>query len=110
MVCQFRTGPRDCWTFRCTVQEASGLRRSNSEPALCKVDDSLPCDLGLKEGLDRHETGTCKPCSFFFFKEDGCRRGSSCKFCHFCSEDTARRQKRNSQRKARAVRRRAVAA
>lgn len=23
---------------------------------------------GLKEGLDRHETGTCKPCSFFFFK------------------------------------------
>ena len=38
-------------------------------------------------------------------QEDGCRQGAFCKFCHLCSEDRARHQKRSCQRKARAVKR-----
>eukprot|EP00435_Cladocopium_sp_Y103_P021237 s3100_g5.t1 len=94
--------------FSDSEEEATGVRRRNSEPALWPA----PCTnvtfsalKGMGEQLVAHATGNCKPCSFFFFKEDGCRRGNSCSFCHLCSEDTARRQKRSGQRKARAVKR-----
>lgn len=32
-----------------------------------------------------HACGTCVPCSFFALREDGCRHGDACPFCHLCS-------------------------
>jgi len=31
-----------------------------------------------------HERGECNPCAYFHYKEDGCRQGEDCIFCHFC--------------------------
>ncbi|CAE8655204.1 unnamed protein product [Polarella glacialis] len=41
-----------------------------------------------------HRLGTCRPCSYYVFKTDGCRNGSGCQFCHLCTfEDVTRHRK-----------------
>ncbi|OLQ14822.1 hypothetical protein AK812_SmicGene1030 [Symbiodinium microadriaticum] len=32
-----------------------------------------------------HAQGKCTPCRYFRFREDGCRQGSACSFCHLCT-------------------------
>lgn len=32
-----------------------------------------------------HLQGKCTPCRYFRFREDGCRQGDSCPFCHECT-------------------------
>jgi len=48
----------------------------------------------LYEKAMAHEHGECRPCAFFLYKEDGCRWGDSCSFCHLCpkGEIKARRK------------------
>ena len=48
--------------------------------------------------LQQHEAGRCKPCRFFALRSNGCSRGSSCPFCHFCSGEAARRDHRKASR------------
>jgi len=55
---------------------------------------------------ERHIMGTCRPCSYFHFKEDGCRNGDSCEFCHLCTTEEARRKKQANKRIARNARER----
>mmetsp|Transcript_51212 Transcript_51212/g.94745 ORF Transcript_51212/g.94745 Transcript_51212/m.94745 type:complete len:287 (+) Transcript_51212:80-940(+) len=49
-----------------------------------------------------HERGECRPCAFFLYKDDGCRWGDSCSFCHLCpkGEIKARRKMRYASRRA----------
>jgi len=58
-----------------------------------------------EEKLVAHRQGICKPCGYYFFKEDGCRLGDSCEFCHLCTIDEVKNRKRNSKREARAMKR-----
>jgi len=57
-----------------------------------------------------HETGACRPCAYFSLKGDGCRRGDNCEYCHFCSMDDVKDQKRSVKREARAQKRVAASA
>ena len=34
-----------------------------------------------------HAAGLCKPCRFFTMREEGCKHGEACPFCHICSCD-----------------------
>lgn len=43
----------------------------------------------------------CTPCSFHFFKEDGCRWGDNCFYCHWCTEAECRVNLRRTRRVAR---------
>eukprot|EP00933_Yihiella_yeosuensis_P031163 TRINITY_DN2471_c0_g1_i1.p1 TRINITY_DN2471_c0_g1~~TRINITY_DN2471_c0_g1_i1.p1 ORF type:complete len:245 (-),score=49.85 TRINITY_DN2471_c0_g1_i1:840-1574(-) len=52
-----------------------------------------------------HELGKCKPCSYFYFKADGCRRGDDCQFCHICSLDEVKAKKRQSKKELKNVKR-----
>jgi len=45
-----------------------------------------------------HSSGKCKPCAFLF-KEEGCRTGVSCQYCHLCQPGEKKRRKK--ERKAR---------
>ena len=54
-----------------------------------------------------HQLGNCKPCSYYYFKDDGCRNGDSCEFCHFCSPAAVKENKRQLKRDARRERRQA---
>mmetsp|Transcript_3754 Transcript_3754/g.8573 ORF Transcript_3754/g.8573 Transcript_3754/m.8573 type:complete len:282 (+) Transcript_3754:2-847(+) len=42
-----------------------------------------------------HLEGRCKPCAYFYYKQDGCRRGDRCQFCHLCTRGEIRRRKKD---------------
>mmetsp|Transcript_54578 Transcript_54578/g.127627 ORF Transcript_54578/g.127627 Transcript_54578/m.127627 type:complete len:176 (-) Transcript_54578:193-720(-) len=56
-------------------------------------------------GSEKHAIGECRPCAWFW-KPLGCRSGSSCTYCHLCTQD-AFEQKAAARKKARAARWRA---
>jgi len=41
-----------------------------------------------------HERGECKPCAYFQHKQDGCRQGEDCPFCHLCSPEALKERKK----------------
>merc|ERR1740121_374575 len=43
---------------------------------------------------DAHAMGTCRPCAYFWQKDDGCRWGAGCEFCHLCDRDAIKRKKK----------------
>lgn len=43
---------------------------------------------------ERHLVGQCSPCAYFCHKEDGCRWGTDCKFCHMCPSDEIKKRKK----------------
>jgi hypothetical protein len=67
-------------------------------------------DLSLLSLDELHLRGKCKPCAYFHTKDDSCRRGAECEFCHLCpaGEVKVRKQmkikaKKVQQRAARAL-------
>lgn len=36
---------------------------------------------------EMHRLGQCRPCGYFAFKADGCRKGGDCTRCHICTSD-----------------------
>lgn len=56
----------------------------------------------------KHELGLCQPCSYFNFKEDGCRNGDQCNFCHICSTEEAKQQKKIRKKRSRMEKTRAA--
>jgi len=41
-----------------------------------------------------HDSGTCHPCAYFYQKEDSCRLGMECKFCHICPPEAVKQHKK----------------
>lgn len=60
------------------------------------------------QGWRKHELGLCQPCSYFNFKEDGCRNGDQCNFCHICSTAEAKEQKKLRKKRSRMEKTRAA--
>eukprot|EP00930_Biecheleria_cincta_P104032 TRINITY_DN9617_c0_g1_i1.p1 TRINITY_DN9617_c0_g1~~TRINITY_DN9617_c0_g1_i1.p1 ORF type:complete len:340 (+),score=70.39 TRINITY_DN9617_c0_g1_i1:103-1122(+) len=56
----------------------------------------------------KHDLGLCQPCSYFNFKEDGCRNGDQCNFCHICSTEEAKEQKKLRKKRSRMEKTRAA--
>lgn len=52
-----------------------------------------------------HERGECRPCAYFWQKEDGCRLGDECVFCHSCDSEALKRLKKQKRQKMRLNRR-----
>eukprot|EP00929_Paragymnodinium_shiwhaense_P015055 TRINITY_DN12305_c0_g3_i1.p2 TRINITY_DN12305_c0_g3~~TRINITY_DN12305_c0_g3_i1.p2 ORF type:complete len:191 (+),score=28.66 TRINITY_DN12305_c0_g3_i1:84-575(+) len=56
---------------------------------------------------DLHEQGKCMPCGYFSRKSDGCWKGASCEFCHYCNNKSyqtwKRRERRQRKREAAAT-------
>merc|ERR1719171_2311200 len=56
---------------------------------------SLSQGLGIwSAGSAGHEFGYCKPCAFMW-KEEGCKSGVECPFCHLCSPGEIKRRKKD---------------
>lgn len=47
---------------------------------------------------EAHERGECKPCAYHVYKQDGCRQGDSCEFCHLCTRAEIKRRKKERSR------------
>eukprot|EP00930_Biecheleria_cincta_P028145 TRINITY_DN19629_c0_g1_i1.p1 TRINITY_DN19629_c0_g1~~TRINITY_DN19629_c0_g1_i1.p1 ORF type:complete len:349 (-),score=42.33 TRINITY_DN19629_c0_g1_i1:141-1187(-) len=71
-----------------------------------RITDEMRLDPLFPEKLLAHQTRTCRPCIYYYLKEDSCRNGVSCDHCHICSPEEAKTQKRQAQREARAAARR----
>lgn len=54
---------------------------------------------------DAHKRGVCQPCAYFFHKQDGCRQGMNCSFCHLCPRSELRRKKKDKAKALKAMRR-----
>jgi len=54
---------------------------------------------------EEHANGTCKPCLYFHYKEDGCRQGDECPFCHLCTRAEVDAKRKNKKMEQRALRR-----
>lgn len=50
-----------------------------------------------------HGLGACRPCAYFHEKEDGCRLGEDCKFCHLCEPGELKQRKREKEKALRAI-------
>lgn len=48
----------------------------------------------METKLMLHQRGECKPCAYFHHKEDGCRQGEECPFCHLCSAEELKARKK----------------
>ena len=47
-----------------------------------------------------HYAGCCKPCQYFAFKADSCRKGDSCLFCHLCTREEVQARRRAQRRRS----------
>lgn len=54
-------------------------------------------------GSKDHMLGVCKPCAFVH-REEGCKSGVQCKFCHLCEPGVRKQRKKAKQQTARALR------
>mmetsp|Transcript_29154 Transcript_29154/g.65793 ORF Transcript_29154/g.65793 Transcript_29154/m.65793 type:complete len:302 (-) Transcript_29154:61-966(-) len=68
------------------------IRTSLSSPALLM---GAPFILKRPCATERaHSLSNCRPCAYFILKEDGCRKGAECSFCHTCTVRDIRRRKK----------------
>lgn len=68
-----------------------GMVRSRSAPALL-LSTEISSKRAVKE--ETHKNRSCKPCAYFHQKEDGCRWGDECDFCHTCAPGEIKKRKR----------------
>ncbi|CAJ1399823.1 unnamed protein product [Effrenium voratum] len=52
-----------------------------------------------------HLEKRCRPCVAFALKPEGCWKGDSCSYCHFCSREEAKSRRQQLQLEARSSRR-----
>ncbi|CAE8722634.1 unnamed protein product, partial [Polarella glacialis] len=77
-----------------------------SAPTVEDFESMLPAEAA--DAMRRnHDMGECRPCSFFYFREDGCRHGDYCRYCHLCTAQEASHEKRQFKHKRRGEHRRA---
>lgn len=76
-------------------EESNGKHRNEEEkasfglrPTFIEEDDEG------KTMAELHELGRCRPCAYHCHKEDGCRRGDECTFCHQCGPEMLRSRRK----------------
>eukprot|EP00416_Gambierdiscus_australes_P026078 CAMPEP_0171058076 /NCGR_PEP_ID=MMETSP0766_2-20121228/2247_1 /TAXON_ID=439317 /ORGANISM="Gambierdiscus australes, Strain CAWD 149" /LENGTH=275 /DNA_ID=CAMNT_0011513295 /DNA_START=182 /DNA_END=1008 /DNA_ORIENTATION=+ len=64
--------------------------------------DQEEFDQTPEQALEAHLRGECRPCAYYVYKDDGCRWGESCKFCHLDppGEISRRKKEKRKLRKA----------
>eukprot|EP00931_Biecheleriopsis_adriatica_P046084 TRINITY_DN26442_c0_g4_i1.p1 TRINITY_DN26442_c0_g4~~TRINITY_DN26442_c0_g4_i1.p1 ORF type:complete len:163 (-),score=19.40 TRINITY_DN26442_c0_g4_i1:37-525(-) len=61
-----------------------------------------PSHVATTSKQQAHDEGTCRPCAYFLSKEDGCRHGADCHFCHLCPPDELKRRKKEKHKRMKA--------
>lgn len=79
------------------------LEHSASAPAVMMQHDpfSLKNRARLKEVVEAHTKGKCTPCAYYHKKDDSCRLGEDCKFCHFCPPEAMKKYKKKKMQEIR---------
>lgn len=53
---------------------------------------------------EAHNKGECKPCAYYVYKNDGCRWGNDCQYCHLCKRGEIKKRKKEKARFLREIR------
>lgn len=85
------------------IDEPRFLRKHSGESTSTLDSRDAPSLTAISTGSNLHETGTCKPCAWFW-KPTGCMNGAACRHCHFCPFGELTRRKRFNRKLARQVR------
>jgi len=86
-----------------TSRQPKQLVRAVSAPNILLTDEfKLTAQVSMPE---LHALGECNPCAYFYTKQDGCRRGSQCGFCHECPAEEMKRRKKDKIKAFKAERR-----
>lgn len=104
------------WNGSCTTRASSEC--GSLQPSLDMIEPTEPSHSAVVNlpwpcpsvscaptKVDLHTIGQCKPCLYLHFKEDGCRQGSECPFCHVCTRAEAEAIRKNKKMDQRAARR-----
>jgi hypothetical protein len=85
----------DCFQQQLQEERRSRLVGSTSAPNIL-----MRHCFGLKVSpkVLAHMRNECKPCAYFNSKQDGCRQGADCRFCHECNGKEIKRRKREKMR------------
>jgi len=78
------------------------FRRSKSAPVVL-ASSSRTVENHLEKVHEAHLRGNCRPCAYFWYKEDGCRLTDRCKFCHQCPPGEIKRRKKEKKAKKKAL-------
>eukprot|EP00930_Biecheleria_cincta_P021303 TRINITY_DN15827_c0_g1_i1.p1 TRINITY_DN15827_c0_g1~~TRINITY_DN15827_c0_g1_i1.p1 ORF type:complete len:224 (-),score=45.90 TRINITY_DN15827_c0_g1_i1:611-1282(-) len=90
--------------------EASASQESAEDHDLTQEQDSAkeqaPDEVtGFADKFLAHRLGRCRPCSYYWLKDDGCRMGDACTFCHICTAEEVKGKKRTTKKELRAQKR-----
>jgi len=86
-------GSDDDGESTCRTQGAA--TRSRSAPPELHTYDAAPEARQVSSAmLARHKLGNCRPCAYFRQKQDGCRLGNDCSFCHVCLPGELKKRKK----------------
>lgn len=83
------------------------LERSASAPGLLmespvfRLVPKRPAKNVSPEMERTHLEGKCSPCAYYYRKEDSCRQGDDCKFCHLCPPDAMKKFKKQKMQEIR---------
>ncbi|CAE8706600.1 unnamed protein product, partial [Polarella glacialis] len=86
------------------LYEKWSMRRVASCPAelFCQTSSDCVARAGLQT-WKHHQQGQCRPCSYFHFRPDGCRKAHGCTHCHFCTPEQARARMHQTRTSAKAA-------
>ena len=96
---QYATGADGSTWEACLAQafrdESQSENQTSSSPSGDYTEEEHPgASARTYNSQEAHLNGSCKPCRFFQLRMAGCRKASSCKFCHFCTRDSAKEERR----------------
>lgn len=99
------TSPRSSLTIKNTFFDDYCDDEAAGQQASLKRCSSAPGSLDRLAG-SQHDSSACKPCAYFFGKEDGCRWGDTCRFCHLCPPGMLKLKKKKKIQMLKELRRR----
>lgn len=78
-------------------------RAASFKPGVGLITDNRApeTDTSIEAKVRRHVRKECMPCAYFQGKEDGCRWGDDCKFCHLCPKGALQQLKHKKLRRIR---------
>ncbi len=110
LVGSYLSGPRSAVPVARDNQTVEGEYEAESEDESLTRRRTTSDDDEDDEALEfmdvDHDLSKCKPCAFYRFREDGCRQGSDCLYCHVCTYRSLHAKRKREQRQRARARRR----
>lgn len=90
----------DMVSDKCLERSASAPGLLMENPVFCLV-PTRPAEKVSPDQERSHFEGKCTPCAYYYRKQDSCRLGGDCKFCHLCPPEAMKKFKKQKMQEIR---------